>query len=54
MDINNVNGKIIVQLNKVLEELKNAKSSSYSTPNCTRMNISRAEGIVETIKILLE
>jgi hypothetical protein len=51
---NNINDKIINQLNSVLIELERAKSNTYTSLNIARQNISKAEGIIETIKVLIE
>jgi hypothetical protein len=54
MDAEKNKDKIINQLNSVLKELERAKSNTYSYDSIARQNISKAEGIIETIKVLLE
>jgi hypothetical protein len=51
---NNVTGKIVNQLDSALSELKKAKSSTYLDGGSSRQEIAKAEGILETIKALLE
>lgn len=52
LEINNMTQKIVTELEKVLEDLNEAKS--FADNDIAVADISRAQGRIETIKSLLE